>query len=113
MEHLLGVPKGHVDRQQLGIHPSLGALPRSRGRRHEEVQQRHGNIPAGDQHVASGPEAGEQRLGHERGQHRGDDRIHRVAAVAQNPRSGVGGQRVPGGDDPALSLAHPPRQPRL
>ena len=77
-----------------------GRPPATR-RRDEEVEQ-HGLLPGrGDQHVAAGAEPGQQRLGHERGEHRRQRRVDRVAAGAEELRAGLGGHGVAGGDDAA------------
>ncbi len=97
MEHLGGVPEGHVDRPQLGRRRSilsapvspLGSQRSSRRRLYEEVEQRRLLASPGHEHVAAGAEPGQQLLGRERGQHRPDRRIDRVAAFAQHPRAGL------------------------
>ena len=74
------------------------------GASHEEVEQRRLLAATGDEHVAARAEPGQQRLGHERRQHRPDRRVDRVAAFAQHPRARLRGQRMPGGDDSLFSL---------
>ena len=61
-----------------------------------------------DEHVAARAEPGQQRLGHERRHQRGQRRVDRVAAGAQDLRAGLGGQGVAGRDDAALSHPRPP-----
>ena len=55
----------------------------------------HGQKPAAQQR-------GKHRLCDDRGQRRGDDGVHGVAARAQHFGRGVGGQFISGGDGPAI-----------
>ena len=102
MKPLGSIAKGDVDPVQLG----LAAVAETRGRLHEEVQQRGSDARAGDEHVAACAQTGEQRLGHERGERRRNGRVDRVAAFAQHLRPCLRGQRMPGCDDPLFSSAH-------
>ena len=79
------------------------------GRLDHEVEQHR--IPARrrDEHVAAGAQAGQQRLGHERGEQRGERGVDGVAAGAQDAGPGLGGQRVAGRDD--APAGHPHRSP--
>ena len=84
-----------LDRRQLaGL--AVGFLAR---RGDEEVEQ--DVLAAGrvDQHEAAGAGPRQGRLADERHEHRGDRGVDRVAAGAQRVGSGLGRQRVPGGDD--------------
>ena len=56
--------------------------------------------PRVDHHVAAGAEPGQRALDREGGEHRADRGVDRVAAFAQDPGTGLGGQRMPGCDDP-------------
>ncbi len=58
----------------------------------------------GDEHVAAGAEPGQQRLGDERREHRGQRRVDGVAAGAEDLRAGLGREGMPGRDD---SVARP------
>ena len=108
MEHLCGIPEGDVDGEQIG----LGAVAAARRRGHEEVEQHRLEAGAGDEHVAAGAEARQQRLGHERREHRGERGVDGVAAFAQHLRTGRRRQRVPGGNDSPRRPAHVLRRQR-
>jgi hypothetical protein len=99
VEELLGVAEVDPDGVQ------RRALAR-RGRADEEVEDRRLDARPGDQEVAPGARAVEQRLAGPGGQARGDRRVDGVAAGAQDGRPRLGGGRVAGGDD-ALHAAHP------
>ena len=74
----------------------IGPTPR---RLDEEVEQDRLAVGSDDQHVAAGPECGQQRLTGERGEHRADRSVDGVSALAQHVRARTGGERVAGGDD--------------
>jgi hypothetical protein len=80
------------------------------GRRHEEVQQHVVAPRRRDEHVAARAEPVQQRLGDERGEHRGQRRVDRVAARTQDVRARPGGEVMACGDDPAHG-PHPCRTP--
>jgi hypothetical protein len=103
VEDLHHVAEGHLGRQQVGALGGVGAAP---WRLDEEVEQRRLLARAGDEQVAAGARAGEQRLGDPRGQHRRDGRVDGVAAFAQHARAGLGGDRVAGGDHAGGGGAH-------
>ena len=70
----------------------------------EEVEQL---ILAGGgvgEHEAAGAEAGQQALDGERGQHRADRGVERVAALAQDLRARLRGQRVPAATTPFMCV---------
>ena len=67
----------------------------------EEVEQHRLAAGRRDEHVAAGAEPGEQRLGDERREHRGERGVDRVAAGAQDLGAGLGGHGMAGGDDAA------------
>ncbi len=103
MEHLGGIPEGHVNRPQLGWGRAIFSAPispisprrSSRRRLYEEVEQRRLLAGPGHEHVSARAESRQQLLGRERGQHRPHRRIDRVAAFPQHSRTGLGSQRVP------------------
>jgi hypothetical protein len=69
------------------------------GRGDEEVEQHIVAAGGDDEHVATGAEAGQHRLGDERREHRRQGGVHRVAAGAQDVRAGAGGGGMTGRDD--------------
>ena len=74
--------------------PSLGAATKKSSRTSLAVGRR-------DEHVAAGAEAGQQRLGDERREHRRQRGVDRVAAGAEDLRTGLCGEGMTGGDDAA------------
>ena len=73
-------------------------MPLGARRRDEEIE--HAGLAARvDEHVAARAEAGERALGHARRHHRRDRGVDRVAAVAQDLRPRLGGQRMAAGDN--------------
>ena len=72
-------------------------------RRHTEEAVEHGRRAARlvhEREPAAG-RAGERPLGHERGERRGEERVHRVPALAQDSRARLGRQRMTGCDRPS------------
>ena len=69
----------------------------------EEVDQRR-LAALVDHHVAAGAEPGQRALDRKGSQHRADGGVDRVAARAQDPGAGLGGQRMAGCDDPLHAL---------
>ena len=65
----------------------------------EEVEQHGRVLGMGDEHVAPGAQAGEQRLADARGEHRAQGGVDGVAARAQSHRPGLRAERMPGGHD--------------
>src|SRR6185503_1874671 len=86
-----------VDDDRLELDSALAAVEPAR--RHEEVEQRR--VPTGlvDEHEAACTEAGQRALGDDRGEHRGDRAVDRVATLAQRPGAGLRGCRMAAGDD--------------
>ena len=84
----------------IGTSSALRVVPSRPADGDEEVEQ-HGLVALVDEHVAPRAEAGQRALRHARGQNRGDGRIDGVAALTQDPRARLGGQRMPGCDDPS------------
>ena len=82
------------------------------GRRDEEVEQHRLAARRRHEHVAAGAEPGQQRLGHERREHRRQRGVDRVAAGAQDVRAGGRGQRVAGRDDAGAGHRAPASVPR-
>ncbi len=74
------------------------------GRLDEEVEQRGLLAGLGHEHVAAGPEARQQRLAHERDEHRAERGVDGVAARAQDVGAGLRRQRMAGGHDTELPL---------
>ena len=67
----------------------------------------------GDEHVAAGAQAGQERLGDERGQQRRQGGVDGVAARAQDVCAGLRGQRVSCGDYPRGMNSGTSRSARL
>ena len=86
-----------------GPAPRRARLPRGPGRRRRSRSATVSPRRRVDEHEAAGAEAGQRALDRERGEHRADRGVDRVAALAQDLGAGLRGQRMPGGDD-ALSL---------
>ena len=68
----------------------------------EEVQQRRRLAGGDDEHIATGPQPGQQRLTGEGREHRPERSVDRVAAVTQHIGPGAGADRMAGGDDAEL-----------
>jgi hypothetical protein len=102
VEDLHGIAERDVDRHQRRAPREVRPAPR---RLHEEVEQHRLAVGRYDEHVATGPEARQERLGDERREHRGQRGVHRVAAGAEDLCAGGGGLRVAGGDDAAHGLS--------
>lgn len=101
VEDLDGVAEGDADRHQLGARLVVGAAA---GDLDEEVEQLGLLARLHDEHVAAGAEPGQQRLGRERGQHRGERGVDGVAAGAQHVGAGLGAERMSRRDDAARAL---------
>ena len=80
---------------------------RARARRRRSRSATVSPRPVVDEHEAAGAEAGQRALDREGGEHRGDRGVDGVAALAQHPGAGLGGQRVAGGDDAAAHARQP------
>ena len=74
----------------------------------------HGKM---DDHLPAAAEPAHPGLHGAEGEARGDDRIHRVAALGEHPRPGLGRKVAPGRDHPAgrphFGLSHPPSLAQL
>jgi hypothetical protein len=94
VEHLGRVAEGHVDRHE--------RRPVAAARRGDEEVEQH-VVLAGrrHEHVAARAEARQQRLGDEGGEHRGQRRVHGVAAGAEGVRAGLRREGMSGRDDSA------------
>ena len=106
VEHLDRVAERHGDRDQLGRVRGRVRPPRARAPRRRSRAAPGGSPGVHDEHVAAGPEPGQQRLARERGEHRGERRVDGVAAGPQRVGARLRGQRMPRGDDAELRLGH-------
>ena len=97
MEHLRDRAEEHLGGDQR--RPPRGVGPEAGGG-DEEVEQRRRLARLGDEHEPARPEPGQLRLGDERDGHGRERGVDRVAAGAQDLRTGVSGQRMARGDDP-------------
>ena len=93
VEELGGIAEGEQHRQQ---RHTPGHVRTAAGRLDEEVQQHGRPVGWGHEQVPARAQTGEQRLGHQRREHRGHRRVHGVAACTQHRGSRCGGGRMPG-----------------
>ena len=110
VEDLVGVAEGDVDGHELGPAPEVGAAA---GGLDREVEHDPLARAVGDEHVAAGAQAGQERLGDERGQQRRQGGVDGVAARAQDVCAGLRGQRVSCGDYPRGMNSGTSRSARL
>ena len=96
MEDLRDGPEEHLGGDQRRPLREIGP---EAGGGDEEVEQRRRLARLGHEHEPARPEPGQLRLGDERDGHGRERGVDRVAAGAQDLRTGVSGQRMARGDD--------------
>ena len=100
-----------LGREVDGDGDQVGGARRAVGARHGDEEVEHDVLIAGvNEHVAAGAQTRERALGDEGRQHRGHGRVDRVAALAQEPRTSLRGQRMPCSDHAARAHAPQPKR---